>query len=41
MESDADSMQVIHKEFVDIGKDGLKKFCNGNGVFYDIKEVLE
>jgi len=33
-------LAVKHKEFIDLGADGLRKFCNSKGVFYDIKEVF-
>jgi UDP-N-acetyl-D-galactosamine dehydrogenase len=33
-------LAVKHREFLDLGAIGLKKFCSANGVFYDIKEVL-
>lgn len=33
-------LAVKHKEFVALGKEGLKRFCNSNGIFYDIKEIL-
>ncbi len=34
-------LAVKHKEFIDLGREGLSRFCNSNGVFYDIKEVLQ
>lgn len=33
-------LAVKHKEFLEMGVKGLKKFCKKNGVFYDIKEVM-
>jgi UDP-N-acetyl-D-galactosamine dehydrogenase len=33
-------LAVKHKEFIDIGKDGLSKFLNKNGLLYDLKEAF-
>ena len=33
-------LAVKHKEFLDIGKDGLSKFLNKNGLLYDLKEAF-
>jgi UDP-N-acetyl-D-glucosamine/UDP-N-acetyl-D-galactosamine dehydrogenase len=33
-------LAVKHHEFIDLGAKGIKMFCNKNGVFYDIKEIL-
>jgi len=33
-------LAVKHKEFIDIGKDGLNKFLNKNGLLYDLKEAF-
>jgi UDP-N-acetyl-D-glucosamine/UDP-N-acetyl-D-galactosamine dehydrogenase len=33
-------LSVKHKEFIDLGVNGIKKFCTQNGIFYDIKEAL-
>jgi UDP-N-acetyl-D-galactosamine dehydrogenase len=33
-------LAVKHQEFITMGTDGLKGFCNRNGIFYDIKEAL-
>jgi UDP-N-acetyl-D-glucosamine/UDP-N-acetyl-D-galactosamine dehydrogenase len=33
-------LAVKHEKFVDMGKDGLRKFLKSDGVFYDIKEAF-
>jgi UDP-N-acetyl-D-galactosamine dehydrogenase len=33
-------LAVKHKEFIDIGKDGLSKYLNKNGLLYDLKEAF-
>jgi UDP-N-acetyl-D-glucosamine/UDP-N-acetyl-D-galactosamine dehydrogenase len=33
-------LAVKHQEFIGMGTEGLKAFCNKGGIFYDIKEAL-
>jgi UDP-N-acetyl-D-glucosamine/UDP-N-acetyl-D-galactosamine dehydrogenase len=34
-------LAVKHREFLEKGIDGLRRYCMGNGIFYDIKEAIE
>jgi len=38
---DAVVLAVKHRQFMEMGKEGLLKFLKGNGVFYDVKEVMK
>ena len=31
---------VGHRQFCELGADGIRAFCNGNSIVYDIKYVL-
>jgi UDP-N-acetyl-D-galactosamine dehydrogenase len=37
---DAIVLAVSHRQFITLGKDGLGKYLKPDGIFYDIKEVL-
>ncbi len=34
-------LAVKHKDFIDMGKEGVEKLVKDNGIFYDIKEIFD